>query len=774
MKFTDGYWLTRPGLAPLYAVEVDDIRADRDAGTMTVYAPTSAIRHRSDTLNLAMLTLTFSAPMPGVIKVRVERHAGAVHRGPDFETFADASFRPTIGIDEERGVLESGNLRVRVDRKGPWRFDFESDGAVLTSSQPRSVGHITGDGTWMHQQLSIAPGERVYGLGERFGAFVKNGQVVDTWNADGGTSSEQAYKNIPFYLTSRGYGVFVDDPANVSFEVCSEVNSRVQFSVAGESLEYYVVAGPTPKDVLRRYTALTGRPARVPAWSFGLWLTTSFTASYDEQSVNAFVDGMAERDIPLSVFHYDCFWMREFQWTDFEWDTRFFPDPEGQLRRLHEKSLHVSAWINPYIAQRSALFAEAVEAGYLLKRSDGSIWQWDLWQAGMGLVDFTNPAASEWYIGKLEGLMDQGIDAFKTDFGERIPVDGVVWYDGSDPTRMHNYYAKLYNGAVFRALERSRGIGDAIVFARSATVGCQQFPVHWGGDSDSSFASMAESLRGGLSLAMSGFGYWSHDIGGFEGTPDPALFKRWLAFGLLSSHSRLHGSDSVRVPWAFDEESVDIAKAFTKLKMTLMPYLAGAAGQAHTEGTPMMRPMVLEFPDDRGGHDADCQYMLGDALLVAPVFTEDGSVEYYLPEGRWTSLLDGSTRDGYRWLAERHDFDSLPLLVRPGTVLPMGSRDDRPDYDWAHGVTLRCFELPDGYDRVTIVPGHDGTADTAYRVRRDGPRIIASSDDARAPWALQVGDAIARIQGAGDLAVPINNQIGDEPIGEPHREGENQ
>jgi alpha-D-xyloside xylohydrolase len=766
VKFTDGYWLTRPGLKPIYAIEVDDIRADPDAGTMTVYAPTKPIRQRGDTLNLAMLTVTFSSPAPGVIKVRAEHHAGAVHRGPDFEKFAQESFRPTIEIDDEFGVLTTGDLRVRVARKGPWRFDFEHGETLLTSSLPRSIGHVTREealgqsaATWMHQQLSLDAGERVYGLGERFGAFVKNGQVVDTWNADGGTSSEQAYKNIPFYITSRGYGVFVDDPANVSFEVASEVNSRVQFSVEGESLEYYVIGGPAPKDVLRRYTALTGRPAEVPAWSFGLWLTTSFTASYDERSVNEFVDGMAERDIPLSVFHYDCFWMREFQWTDFEWDARFFPDPEGQLSRLHDKGLHVSAWINPYIAQRSALFGEAAEAGYLLKRTDGSIWQWDLWQAGMGLVDFTNPAAVEWYIGKLEALMDQGIDAFKTDFGERVPVDDVAWHDGSDPRRMHNYYAKLYNGAVFRALERRRGRGEAIVFARSATAGCQQYPVHWGGDSDSSFASMAESLRGGLSLAMSGFGYWSHDIGGFEGTPDPALFKRWLAFGLLSSHSRLHGSDSVRVPWAFDDESVDIAREFTKLKMRLMPYLAQAARQAHTEGTPMMRPMVLEFPDDRGGYDADCQYMLGDSLLVAPVFTADGSVEYYLPQGQWTALLDGSSRDGYRWQVEKHGFDSLPLLVRPGTVLPFGARDERPDYDWADGVTLRCFELPDGYDELVVVPGHDGAADTMFRVRRDGNAITASSDDARASWSLQAGDALAHADAAGELTISLDDTL---------------
>ena len=248
----------------------------------------------------------------------------------------------------------------------------------------------------------------------------------------------------------------------------SENVERVQFSVAGESLEYFIIDGPSPKEILGRYTELTGRPAIVPAWSYGLWLTTSFTTQYDEETVSSFIDGMAERDLPLSVFHFDCFWMREFNWCDFEWDPRVFPDPEGMLRRLHEKDLHVSVWINPYIAQRSPLFAEAAAAGYLLKKPNGDVWQWDLWQAGMGLVDFTNPDAKTWFQGKLRRLVDQGVDAFKTDFGERIPLD-VSYFDGSDPEHMHNLYTQLYNQAVFevhrggtrhRGRRAVRSIGD--------------------------------------------------------------------------------------------------------------------------------------------------------------------------------------------------------------------------------------------------------------------------------------------------------------------------
>ncbi|WP_108720019.1 alpha-xylosidase [Miniimonas sp. S16] len=643
---------------------------------------------------------------------------------------------------------------------GPWGLEFvDAGGRVLTRSMDRSVGLVTtADGTFVRDQLTMVVAETIYGLGERFGTFAKNGQVVDIWNADGGTASEQAYKNVPFYLSDAGYGLFVAHPEHVSFEIGSEVVSRVQFSVPGEELQYYVVHGATPKEILERYTALTGRPARVPAWTYGLWLSTSFTTSYDEETVTSFVDGMAERDLPLSVFHFDCFWMRQFHWSDFLWDPAMFPDPRGMLERLKAKGLRICVWINPYIAQRSVLFEEGRRLGHLVTRPDGSIWQWDLWQAGMALVDFTSPAAVAWYQEKLEALLDDGVDCFKTDFGERIPTE-VVYADGSDPQRMHNYYTQLYNKAVFDLLERKRGTGEAVLFARSATTGGQQFPVHWGGDCESTFVAMAESLRGGLSLGLSGFGFWSHDIGGFEGTPDPAVFKRWVAFGLLSSHSRLHGSNSYRVPWAFDEEAVDVTRAFTHLKLSLMPYLGAVGEQASATGVPVMRAMALEFPGDRGVAGVGTQYTLGESLLVAPVFSAAGHVELYLPAvGTWTHLLTGEKAVGAGWRSEQHGFSSLPLYVRPGTVLPVGAVEDTPEYAWADGVTLRLFELPDGYDAVTTVPGGTGSA-ASFRVVRTGSQVRVTSDDATASWSVAVGlgDALGSAAGAGEVVVELED-----------------
>ncbi|WP_327351349.1 alpha-xylosidase [Streptomyces sp. NBC_01304] len=737
MKFTDGFWLMRDGVQASYATEVRDLRADDDH--FTAYAAVHRVRDRGDTLNTPLITVECFSPAEGVIGVRTTHHAGKAHHGPDFDLpgASEAPGSAKVRRDGTVTELTSGPLTLRLDSSAPWGLEFlDAEGRRLTAVERKGTAFATTlDGAHhMITQLALGVGESIFGLGERFTPYVKNGQSVDIWQADGGTSSEQAYKNIPFHLSSRGYGVFVNHPGKVSYEIGSESVGQVQFSVEDQSLEFYVVAGPTPKDVLIRYTALTGRPALPPAWSFGLWLTTSFCTPYDEETVASFVDGMAERELPLSVFHFDCFWMREYQWSDFEWDPDVFPDPEGMLARLKERGLKVSMWINPYIAQKSALFAEAAAAGFLVRRANGDIWQWDLWQPGMALVDFTNPAARAWYTDRLRTLLAMGVDCFKTDFGERVPVD-VVWYDGSDPERMHNYYTHLYNEAVFDLLQEVRGRGEAVLFARSATAGGQQFPVHWGGDCFASLEAMAESLRGGLSLSLSGFGFWSHDIGGFEGTPDPAVFKRWLAFGLLSSHSRLHGNVSYRVPWAFGEEAVAVAGKFTRLKHRLMPYLYGVAVEAHRSGVPVMRPMLLEFPDDPACRTLDRQYMLGPDLLVAPVFTADGEVEFYVPEGTWTHLLTGETVQGPGWRREVHGFDSLPLYVRPGAVLPWGADEQRPDGAWLDGLTLL---VAPGVDRAEVaVPGLDGSPAAVFRVERVGDEIRVQAEGTQQPFEVR-------------------------------------
>ncbi|MEX3858613.1 alpha-xylosidase [Paraburkholderia sp. BR10923] len=752
MKISDGNWLIRDGLNVSYSAAPHSVEIVGDELHVRV-APRD-VSNRERQLDTGLFTWRFFAPQSGVIGVRIEHFSGALDRGPHFALNREPGAVVTRNTETEAS-LTSGSLTVRVVKSGDWSVDFLRDGERITGSGFRASGQVHDanqhGAAFMFDRLDVGVGENVYGLGERFTAFVKNGQVVESWNRDGGTGTDQAYKNVPFYLTNRGYGVLVNHPENVSFEVASEKVAKVQFSVAGERLEYYVIDGPTPKAVLERFTQLTGRPVLPPAWSFGLWLTTSFTTNYDEATVNHFIDGMAERGIPLHVFHFDCFWMKAFHWCDFEWNRETFPDPHGMLARLKARGLKICLWINPYIAQPSPLFAEGVAKGYLLRKPNGDVWQWNRWQPGQGIVDFTNPAAAQWYAGHLRRLLEMGVDCFKTDFGERIPTD-VVYHDGSDPQKMHNYYSYLYNKVVFDVLREVRGDGEAVVFARSGTVGSQQLPVHWGGDCSATYESMAETLRGGLSLGLSGFGFWSHDIGGFEHTAPADVYKRWCAFGLLSSHSRLHGSKSYRVPWLFDEEAVDVVRHFTEWKSRLMPYLFDAAQQAVDHGTPVLRAMLLEFPDDPTCDHLDRQYLLGDALLVAPVFNATGDVDFWLPAGRWTHLFTGAQVEGGRWVRERHGFLSLPLYVRPNTLLAIGTENQRPDYDYALRSELHLFELDSGKSASVTLRGPDGAAVTSVSVTRGDHtlRIRSHGVKARLPLLLRQWPAL---RDAGGLEV---------------------
>ncbi|KFI64227.1 alpha-xylosidase [Bifidobacterium cuniculi] len=800
MKFTNGYWLMRAGVDALFARDIYEIHPGSEA--IDVLAPTRVIAERANTLNQPAFNVRLTSPAEGVVRVRATHWRGG-RRGIGFPLNESAD-RGYLSVETqgngdgeagERGAsatLHAGPLAARVVKGPEWNLEFlGADGEPLTASRGKSLARfalsdlanvtsepvgefgVTMTGlakdesrTFTSIQLSLGIGETVYGLGERFTAFAKNGQSVEIWNEDGGTASEQGYKDIPFYMTSAGYGVLVNNRGHVSFEVGTVNTEAVQISVPGEELDFCVIYGPTPKQVLERYTALTGRPADVPAWSYGLWLTTSFTTKYDEATVSSFIDGMAERGIPLSAFHYDCYWMREFHWTDFEWDRRWFSDIESTLERLHrEKGLHLCAWINPYIGQNGSMFDEGVDGGFLVRNPDGTIWQTDNWQAGMALVDFTNPAARAWYKAKVKALLGQGIDAIKTDFGERIPRD-VTWFDGSPADTMHNWYTQLYNETVFEAIAEVYGVGQACVFARSATVGGQKFPVHWGGDCESTFNGMAQSLRAGLSLTSSGFGFWSHDIGGFEGAfPDPAVYKRWLAFGLLSSHSRLHGSTVYRVPWLFDEadpgleslpagqSAVDVCRDFTRLKLSLMPYLYAVGLEPHRNGTPVMRSMFMEFPDDHACRLLDRQYMLGPSLLVAPVFTYSGDVDYYLPAGGWTNWFTGErvvSADGC-WRHECHGYDTVPLWVRDGSLLVTSPGAMRADYDYAEDPLVNVC-LGEGAAAEWAVTRMDGSC-VGFRARRvDGSHVEVTRDDDGA-FRARLGTSGEVVSGEGTVVL---------------------
>ncbi|KAL7283205.1 hypothetical protein ACG7TL_002632 [Trametes sanguinea] len=743
MRFNDGFWLLKSGVKAYYGLQV--VQGLEDGSGYNLQVSTKPIRHRGDTLAGPVLSVRVHSPTEGVIGVRIE-HFKHVPPTPDIALFPDDPPVPSVSLakTETTWSVTSGGLKAQITQN-PYTITFKSPTSTLTSAgykhqaifdvpykwTLRSASNsscLTTDFSsnpqpgvppetvrYIHSELNLSPGELIYGLGEQFGPFVKNGQSVSIWNQDGGTSSEQAYKCVPFYLTNRNYGVFVNHPGEVEFEIASEKVSRVGASVAGESIEYFIIYGPTPLEILERYTRLTGRPALLPSWTFGLWLSTSFLTSYDEKTVSGFLEGMQTRNCPVRVFHLDCFWMKQYEWCSFTFDPDNFPDPKAYLSEIKQKyGVKICVWINPYISQLSPIFQEAVQGGYLIKRKDGTPWQWDLWQPGLGVVDVTNPEARKWYEAKLDALVDLGVDTFKTDFGERIPHADVVFYDGSDPKRIHNTYSVIYNEMVFRLLERRFGKGEAVVFARSATAGGQRFPV---------------------------------------GHPPPEIYHRWVAYGLFSSHSRLHGSMSYRVPWQYGEAAATYMAKFLDAKHRLMPYIYHLALQGNTKGHPIQRAMFIDFLEDRTTHHLDRQYMFGPNLLVAPVFVPEGEEsEYYLPAGRWTSFFHPSrTQVGPAWVREVVAIDELPVWVRQGSVLCLGpSGVGRPDYDFANGLEVQVYELDEGQVVEVEVPTGQGSAiaGTVAATLKDGEVLVrvASGELGLASISYFVGGQIKKTE----------------------------
>ena len=759
MKFADGYWLNQRGYTVNYANQAYEV--EKTENSIKILVTPTHIWNRGQTLGGPNLELTFTSTMEDVIKVSVVHYKGTLKNSPEFELSFDQGYTPIINDTEHYIEMVSGKTSVKIS-KDNWSVDYYYDGKYLTGGSYRALSYIeetkshanarlstqVDDTFWSYpknektayirEQLNLSVGEYIYGFGEKFTPFVKNGQTVQIWNADGGTCCDQSYKSIPFYISSTGYGVFVNSSDNVSYEVASDTVSKVSITVPGEELEYFVIGGEDLQGVLANYTTLTGKPALPPAFTFGLWLTTSFTTKYDEDTINSFIDGMAQRNIPLQVFHFDCFWMKEFEWCNFEWDTRQFPEPEKMLERLHkDKGLKTCVWINPYIAQRSKLFDEGVENDYFILNKDGSVFQCDMWQPGMAIVDFTNPEACEWYASKLRALCEMGVDTFKTDFGERIPTD-VVYYNGADPIKMHNYYTYLYNKTVFNVLKEYYGENKACLFARSATAGGQQFPVHWGGDCSAEYSSMAETIRGGLSLCASGFGFFSHDISGFEATATPDIYKRWCAFGLLSSHSRLHGNSSYRVPWLFDEEACDVLRFFTNLKGRLMPYIFAQAIKTHTKGVPMMRAMVIDFAEDPATHTLDRQYMFGDNLLCAPVLNDRGEASFYVPKGRWTDIITGKVYEGEKWYKEICNYFEMPVLARPDSIVTYGNFVRDFEYDYLENAEVVIYELADGNTATTAIYDTDANWLCDITAQRNGNTVTVNYTKATCDFTVKI------------------------------------
>ena len=518
------------------------------------------------------------------------------------------------------------------------------------------------------ESISLLPNEAIYGLGERFGRLNKRGQRLLMWNSDTTmTSSDRSYKSIPFYLSSRGYGLFVNSSAKMLFEIGSEYcYNALSFEVWQDYLEYIVFYGPSLKEILSMYVELTGKPPLPPLWSFGLWMSRCMYKNHKE--VEEVARKLRGYGIPCDVIHIDPRWLRPGHYCDLEWNLKDFPNPREMLEELRKMGFKVSLWIQPYVPKGTKMYEEGVKRGYFVKRKDGTVYNIvDFVHKEVGIVDFTNPKAKEWYKEKLKKLHEMGVSVFKCDMGEAVPED-AVFYNGKTGIEMHNLYPLLYQGTVFEASKEFFGTG--LVWGRSGCAGIQRYPVQWSGDSHCTFEDMACVLRGGLSYSLSGVPFWSHDISGFQGPkPSPKLYIRWSQWGLLSSHSRCHGT-TPREPWEYGNEALKVFRNFAKLRYSLLPYLYSCAYESSKTGLPVVRPLVLEYQEDPTVRELDTEYLLGPFLLVVPVFSEDNEVEYYLPKGMWLDWWTRRPIEGGLWKKDRVPIDKIPLFIKENALIP--------------------------------------------------------------------------------------------------------
>lgn len=624
---------------------------------------------------------------------------------------------------------EKTTLTIRRD---PWRVSLQNAaGQTIWRENPDDVDGLNrlfilpfgfvndspGKISRMTEAFHLKPGEHLYGLGEKFTRLDKNGQRFESWTLDAlGAASERSYKNIPFLVGtdengSHSWGMFIHTAHRCRFDLGAQSCESAMLEVDGDILDYFLLAGKQPADILQRYTLLTGLAPLPPRWSFGLWLSGSGIYR-DDASIRHLAQAVDEFNIPCDVIHIDPWWMRWRRYADFQWDLQSFPNPSGLLQDLHAAGLRLSVWQHSYISIESELFKEGSERGYFALRPDGNVYVIDYglslstlpggvteiaaennsWNARVAIIDLTNPQAVAWYKALMRPVLEQGLDVFKTDFGEDIPLD-AQFSDGRTGAEMHNLYPLIYNQAVYEITREVKGSG--LVWARSGWAGSQRYPVCWSGDPACTWDSLAFTIRGGLSLGLSGVPFWSNDIGGYRGQPDEMLYIRWAQFGLLCSHARCHG-ESQREPWFYGERAATIFRDFARLRYQLFPYLYSCAHQAVQNGLPVLRAMPLAFPNDPNSAGKDFQFMLGPDLLVAPVIREDNRCTVYLPPGKWFDFWTDQVLNGPLNLNLDVPLDRLPIYVRAGAVLPMMQPTNRIPTGLIDPLLLHVYPAMEG------------------------------------------------------------------------------
>ena len=540
--------------------------------------------------------------------------------------------------------------------------------------------------------------EHFVGTGERFRKMDLSGQTFQLKNQDGqGVNNRRCYKNIPFFLSSRMYGVFFHTSDYCKLSLADHSSRSVQFLNDHATLDVFLIGGRTPEEILKGYRMLTGFPTMPPLWSFGIWMSRMTYFSADE--VEEICDRLRKEHYPCDVIHLDTGWFRTDWLCEWKFNPERFPDPKAFISRLKEQGFKVSLWQLPYVAQGAEQLKEAKENHYIsqpVKEEDTSTGGASNFSTldYAGTIDFTYPKATDWYKYQLlKPLLDMGVKCIKTDFGENIHMDHQ--YHASTPERLNNIYALLYQKAAYEVTREVTG--DGIIWARAGWAGCQRYPLHWGGDSESSWAGLAGSLKGGLHLGLSGFAFWSHDVPGFHSTPDfmnspldEQVYVRWTQFGVFTSHMRYHGTCK-REPWHYPNIA-PIIKRWWKLRYRLIPYIIEQSEHTCRSGLPIVQALLFHHPHDRQVWHIDDEYYFGNEFLVCPVMSADNHRDIYLPEGQWVNFLTGERLEGGRWYYHVEvPLDQMPVFVRPDAQIKMYPHevDSTDDMDLSQSTNIR-------------------------------------------------------------------------------------
>ncbi|MFB6112103.1 MAG: TIM-barrel domain-containing protein [Halobacteriaceae archaeon] len=628
----------------------------------------------------------------------------------------------TIGLDEwSFQVRDADGQRLLAEQRDDRTAKAERRAQPLgyaAEQTNRWPYRITDAGT----SFVLDPEERIYGFGETFTSFEKRGRTVDCWiTQPNGTETRHSYKSVPLYLSTAGYGLLVDTTQRVTADVGDSSAVSTTLRVADDSFAFVFMAGPSFAEILETYTALTGRPSSVPRWSYGLWFSRMAYESRAE--VERVLDRADERDIPVDCVHLDPSWLEGL--CDLRWDETAFPEPESFVDELHDRGVRLSLWEFPYLLSQTAAFEEARDAGHLVNDGTGAPYLLDRlsWSGDRGgIVDFTDEAATRWWADRHHRLLEMGVDVFKCDFGEYLPQDAVL-ADGTTGRASRNRYPNLYTQTVHEAMAEAGQ--DPLLWARSGWAGGQQYPVHWGGDPATSFEALAASIRGGLSLALSGYGFWAADVGGFKGEPSTELYIRWAQFALLgNSHVRFHGT-TPREPWHYEAPATRVVREYATERYRLLPYLETLGQIASERGTPVMRPLVLEFQSDHGARTCEDQVMLGPAILVAPVLNEDGRREVYLPPGEWIEYWSGRRVEGGQTVSRELALDEFPVYLRAGTAHPRSPTPPTDPGDRPERLTIRAA-LQDGAAQGEV---YDAGADAirSVAVETDAAGLVVTA-----------------------------------------------